>query len=185
MKVLCVGGAGKICREAITDLVATTTANEVSKVTVGDLDEEAAREVVSSLNDPRVDFKRVDVNKSDELIELMKQYDLVMSGTSLGLNPTVMACAVKAKISGLSITGFGDWELDQKFKDCGRLFVPGVGMTPGTTNLMAMFACNQMDTVDTICISHGAYRPIAYSPAITETTKFEYDPNLKLSLIHI
>ena len=178
-KVLSIGGAGKICRETIADLVVTTTANVVSKITVGDLDEEAGSEVVSSLNDPRVDFKRVDVNKTDELIKLMKQYDLVMSGTSLGLNPTVMSCAAKAKIPGISLTGFGGWDLDQEFKDCGKIFIPGFGMTPGTTNVMAMFAYNQLDTVDTICISHGAYRPIAYSPAIRETTRFEYDPDLK------
>lgn len=92
-KVLSIGGAGKICRETIADLVTTTTANEVSKITVGDLDEEAGNEVVSSLNDPRVDFKRVDVNKTGEVIELMKQYDFVMSGTSPWLNLQVMCCA--------------------------------------------------------------------------------------------
>ncbi len=182
-KVLSIGGAGKICRETIADLVVTTTANEVSKITVGDLDEEAGSEVVSSLNDPRVDFKRVDVNKTDELIKLMKQYDLVMSGTSLGLNPTVMSCAAKAKIPGISLTGFGGWDLDQEFKDCGKIFVPGFGMTPGTTNMMAMFACNQLDTVDAIRISHGAYRPVAYSAAIVDTTKHEYELDCPTRLV--
>jgi len=182
-KVLSIGGAGKICREALADLVVTTTANEVSGITVGDLDEEAGSEVVKLLNDPRIDFKRVDVNKTDELIKLMKQYDLVMSGTSLGLNPTVMSCAAMAGIPGISLTGFGGWELDQEFKDCGRIFTPGIGMTPGTTNMMAMFACNQLDTVDTICISHGAYRPIAYSAAIVDTTKHEYELDCPTRLV--
>jgi len=177
MKVLCIGGAGKICREAIADIMATTTANEVSKITVADINEEAGREVVSLLNDPRVDFKKVDANKSDETIELMKQYDLVVGGTSALMNYTVMPLVAKAKVNGISITGCGNWKLDQEFKDCGKCFVVGCGMTPGTTQLMAMFACNQLDTVDTICISHAAYRPIAYSPAIMATTKLEYDLN--------
>jgi len=180
MKVLCVGGGGRICRETIIDLVMTTTANEVSKIIVTDVNEEAGREVVRLLDDPRVDFKRVDVNKSDEMIELMKQCDLVIDGCTIQLNAQVMSCAAKAKIHGMNLNGMEEArELDQEFKDCGKIFVPGLGMTPGTTNLMAMFACNQLDTVDTICISHGAYRPIAYSPAIMETTKFEYDPDLK------
>ena len=182
-RVLSIGGAGRICRETIADLVATTTANEVSKITVGDLDEEAGSEVVSSLNDPRVDFKRVDVNKTDELSKLMKQYDMVMSGTSLGLNPIVMSSAAKAGIPGISLTGFGGWELDQEFKDCGKIFVPGFGMTPGTTNMMAMLACNQLDTVDTIRISHGAYRPVAYSAAIVDTTKHEYELDCPTRLV--
>jgi saccharopine dehydrogenase-like NADP-dependent oxidoreductase len=35
-----------------------------------------------------------------------------------------------------------------------------------------------METVDTVRVSHGAFRPIAFSPAITETTTYEYDPDL-------
>lgn len=35
-----------------------------------------------------------------------------------------------------------------------------------------------MDTVDTVRVSHGALRPIAFSPSITQTTVYEYDPKL-------
>ena len=103
-RILGIGGGGKICRETIIDLVVTTTANEFSKITVASRNEEAGGELVKFLDVPRVDFKRVDVNKTDELIKLMKQYDLVMSGTSLGLNPTVMSCAARAKIPGISLS---------------------------------------------------------------------------------
>lgn len=51
-------------------------------------------------------------------------------------------------------------------------------MTPGVTQMMAMHAANQLDTVDTIRVSHGSYRPIAFSASITETTTYEYDPHL-------
>ena len=161
MKILCIGGAGKICRETIIDLVTTTTANEFSKITVADFNEEAGSELVRFLDDPRVDFKTLDVNKPDEMIELMKQYDFVMDGTAVHLNAQVMSCTAKAKIHGINLNGVTGWEFDQEFKVCGKIFVPGVGMTPGTTNMMAIFACNQLDTVDTICISNAAYRPIA------------------------
>jgi len=87
--------------------------------------------------------------------------------------------AAKAKIHGTGLNAMGSWPLDQAYRDAGKSYVPGFGMTPGTTNMMAIFACNQMDTVDTIRVSHGAYRSIAYSPAIVETTKIEYDPNLR------
>jgi len=182
-KVLCIGGAGKICRETIIDLVTTTTAKEFSKITVADFNEKAGSELVRFLDDPRVDFKRLDVNKSDEMLQLMKQYDFVMDGTPIRLNAQVMSCAAKAKIHGINLNGVTGWEFDQEFKVCGKIFVPGVGMTPGTTNMMAMFACNQLDTVDTIRISHGAYRPIAYSPAIMETTEAEYDPNCESRVV--
>jgi saccharopine dehydrogenase-like NADP-dependent oxidoreductase len=56
--------------------------------------------------------------------------------------------------------------------------VPGFGMTPGVTQMMAMHAANQLETVDTVRVSHGAYRPIAFSRSIAETTTYEYDPAL-------
>ena len=56
--------------------------------------------------------------------------------------------------------------------------MPGMGMTPGLTNMMTMHAANQLDTIDAIRISHGAFRSIAFSPSITETTRIEYDPDL-------
>jgi hypothetical protein len=51
-----------------------------------------------------------------------------------------------------------------------------MGMTPGVTNMMTMQAVNQLDTTEIIRISHGAFRSIAFSPSIAETTRIEYDP---------
>ena len=41
-------------------------------------------------------------------------------------------------------------------------------MTPGVTQMMAMHAANQLDTVESVRVSHGSYRPIAFSASITE-----------------
>ncbi|MHA1304698.1 MAG: saccharopine dehydrogenase family protein [Candidatus Heimdallarchaeaceae archaeon] len=177
MQILCVGGAGKICRESLIDIVATTTANEFSKITITDLDEKSGNEVVRILNDSRVDFKRVDVNETDKMVKLMKQYDIVMDGTTIGLNDKVMSCAAKAKIHGINLNPYVKG-FDQEFKDCGKIFIPGVGASSGITNMMVMFACNQLDTVDTVLDSHAAYRPIAYSKAIMETVMHHYGSNV-------
>ncbi|MDI7259537.1 MAG: EamA family transporter [Thermodesulfobacteriota bacterium] len=67
---------------------------------------------------------------------------------------------------------------DQLFKGHGKTHVPGFGMTPGTTDMMVKYAADQMETVEIVRISHGAFRPIAFSASITETTTYEYDPNL-------
>lgn len=53
MKVFCLGGAGKICREAILDLVQFSS---FETITVADFNEVEGRKVVEWLNDPRVDF---------------------------------------------------------------------------------------------------------------------------------
>lgn len=51
-------------------------------------------------------------------------------------------------------------------------------MTPGTTNMMAKYVGEQLDVIKSIRVSHGAFRPIAFSNSIAETTVYEYDPAL-------
>ncbi len=78
MNVLCLGGAGRICREAILDLVQTS---DFDRITVANTNEVAGREVVPWVNDPRVDFVVIDVFNKDATVALMWNYDLVMDGT--------------------------------------------------------------------------------------------------------
>ena len=56
-----------------------------------------------------------------------------------------------------------------------RIWQRGRGPHP---DMMVRFAADQMESVDTVRVSHGAFRPIAFSPSITETTTYEYDPEL-------
>jgi lysine 6-dehydrogenase len=75
MKVLCLGGAGKICRESTLDLVQFSDFDEI---TIGDYDEKAGHEVVKWLNNPRVNFKKVDIKDKAAAVAIMKGYDIVM-----------------------------------------------------------------------------------------------------------
>jgi len=176
MKVLCLGGAGKICREAAYDLVEFS---DFQKITIGDNNPKAGREVVKWLNDPRVDFKKVDVFNKKETVRLMRQYDIVMDGTTISLNGRSTACIADAGCHGINLNGFGEeYQYDQKFKKNGKTHVPGFGMTPGMTDMMVKVAADQLETVEIVRVSHGAFRPIAFSAAITETTAYEYDPGL-------
>lgn len=176
MKVFCLGGAGRICREAVYDLVEFS---DFEKITVADFDEKAGMEVVKTANDSRVDFVKVDVFDHDKTVAQMKGYDIVMDGTTIALNGKTTACIAEAGCSGVNLNGFGEEnQYADIFKKNGKVCVPGFGMTPGTTQMMAMFAANQLDTVESARVSHGAYRPFAFSKAITATTTYEYDPDL-------
>ena len=176
MKVLCLGGAGKICREAAYDLAEFS---DFKTITIGDFNEKAGREVVEWLNDSRVDFKRVNVNNKRETVELMRAYDIVVDGTTISLNNQSTACIAEAGCHGINLNGFGEeYQYDSLFKDHGKTHVPGFGMTPGTTDMLVKYAADPMETVEIVRVSHGAFRPIAFSAAITETTTYEYDPDL-------
>ncbi|WP_019122970.1 saccharopine dehydrogenase family protein [Brevibacillus massiliensis] len=176
MKVFCLGGAGSICREAVLDLVQHS---RFERITIGDFNEEEGMKVVQWLNDPRVDFVKVDVKDHEATVSRMRGYDIVMDGTTITLNGLSTACIAEAGCHGVNLNGFGEeWAADEVFKRNGKTCLPGFGMTPGVTQMMAMHAANQLDTVDTVRVSHGSYRPIAFSKSIAETTTYEYDPEL-------
>ena len=182
MKAVCLGGAGRICRESALDLVEFSDFDEI---TIGDYDEKVGMEIVKWLNDPRVNFKRVDVKNRAEAVGIMKGYDIVVDGTTITLNGLSTACIAEAGCHGVNLNGFGDeYRYDSIFKAHGRTHVPGFGMTPGTTDMMAKYAIDRLETVDTVRISHGAFRPVAFSASITETTSYEYDPTLESRVVY-
>ncbi|WHY57361.1 saccharopine dehydrogenase family protein [Peribacillus simplex] len=176
MKVFCLGGAGRICREAVLDLVEYS---EFDEITIGDFNEALGKELVNELNDPRVNFVKVNVTNHDETVEQMRGYDIVMDGTTITLNGISTACIAEAGCHGINLNGFGaEDEFSEIFKSNNRTAVPGFGMTPGVTQMMAMHAANQLEEIESIRVSHGSFRPIAFSKSITETTTYEYDPDL-------
>ena len=161
MKVFCLGAAGRISRESALDLVQYS---DFEKITIGDYNYEEACKVARWLNDDRVDAVKIDVTKVDEAAEMMKGYDVVMDGTQITLNGISTECIAKAGCHGVNLNGFGEEnQWDQLFKDAGKACVPGFGMTPGTTQMMAMHLANQLDTVEEVYVSHGAFRPFAFS----------------------
>lgn len=182
MKVFCLGAAGRISRESVLDLVQYS---EFEKITIGDYNYEEALKVAQWLNDPRVDVVQIDVTKVEEAASIMQGYDVVMEGTQITLNGLSTECIAKAGCHGVNLNGFGEenqWA--EYFRKAGKTCVPGFGMTPGTTQMMAMHLANQLDTVEEIYVSHGAFRPFAFSKSITETTTYEYDPNLESRVVY-
>ncbi len=182
MKVFVLGGAGRIIREAALDLVKH---GYFEKITIADYNESEARKVAEWLNSPNVDYCFCDVNDKKTTINKMKEYDIVMDGTTISLNDRTTECIANAGCHGINLNGFGEeYKYDNIFKEKGKVMVPGFGMTPGTTNMMAIYAANQMDKIYSIRVSHGAYRPIAFSASIAETTTYEYNPELPGRIVY-
>lgn len=182
MKVFCLGAAGRISRESVLDLVEHS---EFEKITIGDYNYEEACKVAQWLKDDRVDVVKIDVTKVEEAAKIMEGYDVVMDGTQITLNGLSTECIAKAGCHGVNLNGFGEEnQWDALFKEAGKTCVPGFGMTPGTTQMMAMHLANQLDTVEEVYVSHGAFRPFAFSKSITETTTYEYDPNLESRVVY-
>ena len=182
MKIFCLGCAGKISRESVLDLLKS---EKVTRVTIADNNEKNGNEVVSWLKDNRVDYIKADVFQTDQTSNLINGYDLAMDGTPISINHESTKCIAKAGVHGVNLNGTGpEFAFHDDFSKAGKSYVPGFGMTPGITNVMARYAHDRLDTINTIRISHGAFRPFAFSPAITETTRIEYEPDLKDRIVY-
>ncbi|MCC3377971.1 saccharopine dehydrogenase NADP-binding domain-containing protein, partial [Cohnella sp. REN36] len=66
--------------------------------------------VVEWLNDPRVNFQKVDVRNHEATVEQMRGYDVVMDGTTITLNGLSTACIAEAGCCGVNLNGFGEEE---------------------------------------------------------------------------
>nr|WP_283242302.1 saccharopine dehydrogenase C-terminal domain-containing protein [Lentihominibacter hominis] len=175
------GAAGRISRESVMDLVQYS---DFDTITIGDYNVEEAEKVAQWLDDDRVDVVKADVNDVEATAQLMRGYDVVMDGTQITLNGRSTECIAKAGCSGVNLNGFGEEnQWNELFESAGKACVPGFGMTPGVTQMMAMHLSNQLDTVEEVYVSHGAFRPFAFSKSITETTTYEYDPELKSRVV--
>lgn len=182
MRILCLGAGGRISRESVKDLVGSS---DFARITIGDINQAEARKVAEEIGDDRCDVVHFDITDSSRAVEIMQQYDLVMSGMPIKFDELLVKTVVEARVNGLDINGMGNtFDYDDRAREAGIVYVPGVGMTPGTTNILARYAADQMERVDEIYISHGAFRAISLSPGLTSTTFIEYDPNLEGRVVY-
>ncbi|MCL2705982.1 MAG: saccharopine dehydrogenase NADP-binding domain-containing protein [Spirochaetaceae bacterium] len=184
-KLFALAGAGRICGWSLRTAVQYSTKDLFDKITIGEYNIDAAEALKKEIGDPRVDVVKIDVHDEADAIKKLKGYDVVLDGTTIKLNDKSTKVIAEAGCSGLNLNGFGaEYKYSDVFKKNNKIHVPGYGMTPGITDSMVRAGAEKFDKIDTVRISHCAFRPIAYSPAIFETTQVEYDPNLKLRVVY-
>ena len=89
MHLLCLGGAEKICREAVLDLVAFS---DFERITIADIDPQAGEALAASIGDEGVDLRLVDVRQKEATVAVIQDYDIVMDGTTIHLNDQSTVC---------------------------------------------------------------------------------------------
>ena len=174
MRILCLGGAGAVCQHAVRDLVQFS---DFAEIAVADRDLPAAQALVSELGDPRLDALSIDAGDQEALVRSVRGFDVVLNGLPWKFDMAVTRACVEAGVSGLDVSSEeSQWDYDGAAREKGILFVPGVGATPGITNVMARWAADQLDEVDSIHISFAALRCAAPPPGLLTTLLWELDP---------
>jgi lysine 6-dehydrogenase len=174
MKVLVLGGVGAVCNETTRDLV---DHSDFQEIVVADYNLKAAEDLVKELSDPRLSAVFFDANDYDSMLKLFPDFDVVINGLPWKYDLIVTKTCVEVGVSGLDVSDDEQqWDFDATAKEKNIIFIPGVGATPGITNVMARNAADQMDEIDEILINFAAFRCPAPAPGLLITFLYEFHP---------
>lgn len=179
-RILVLGGAGEMGSAAVADLVARTD----HEVTVGDVRPEAAAALLRRLGTPdRV--VRVDVEDPASLTAALADTDVVLNATYMRHNVGVTDAAIAAGVHLVDLGSYYPETLQQLERHAaavaaGSRVVPGCGVAPGLTNVLARLGADQLDRVDAIRMYSYITHPMWTSPGIVVT---RFDASTGTSLV--
>ncbi|MGC8875128.1 MAG: saccharopine dehydrogenase family protein [Chloroflexia bacterium] len=175
VRVLVLGGAGAVCSETTRDLVRTS---DFEEIVIGELAVARAQALAQELGDPRVRVLPVDARDEEALTQFLRGFDVVVNGLPFRYDLPVTRAAVAAGVSGLDLSSEDpQFALHEEALRRGITFIPGMGATPGITNVMARWGVEQLDRVSEIDIAFAAFRCLAPAPGLLETTLWEFTPD--------
>jgi saccharopine dehydrogenase-like NADP-dependent oxidoreductase len=174
MRALVLGGAGAVCRETTRDLAAYSNFDEI---VVADTNQIAVERLLASIGDRRLKPLSFDANDRPAMRRLFRGFDIVINGLPFRYDLEVNRACVEVGVNGLDLSSSDpQFALHEAALGKGILFVPGVGATPGITNMMVRRAMNHLERIQEVEIYFAAFRCLAPAPGLLQTTLWEFDP---------
>lgn len=175
MRALVLGGAGAVCRETTRDLAQYS---DFDQIVIADANVAAAQALVEGIGDPRLRVVRFDAGDDEGMRRLFPEYDVVVNGLPFKYDYVVNKACVEVGVSGLDLSSEDpQFALHEEALKKDMLFVPGIGATPGITNMMVRRASEVLDRMDEVDISFAAFRCLAPAPGLLQTTLWEFNPD--------
>ena len=180
-RILVLGGCGEMGSAAVADLVERTG----HEVTIGDVRPDAAAELLRRLGAPER-VVRVDVDDPASLAAALDGAEVVLNATYMRHNVPVTDAAIAV---GAHLVDLGSYypetlqQLDRHAaaERAGCRIVPGCGVAPGLTNILARLGADRLDTVESVRIYSYITHPLWTSPGIVVT---RFDASSGTSLVY-
>ena len=165
---------------AVADLVERTG----HEVTVGDIRPDAARSLLRRLGAPER-VVPVDVEEPASLAQALADVDVVLNATYMRHNVPVTDAAIAAGVHLVDLGSYYPETLEQLDRHeaaerAGSRVVPGCGVAPGLTNILARLGADSLDTVRAIRLYSYITHPLWTSPGIVVT---RYDASTGISVV--
>ena len=187
MKIAICGGAGRQCLSGIYDML---EGNEVEKILLIDINEDALKIRKELVNSPKVETKVVDLTDTAKLAAALADYDTVINGSSHVFNMDVMDACLESETNYTDFGGLYHWAVEQMtrnddFKKAGITGIVGSGSAPGIINVLTKYATDRLDTVEDILLldaiinrsakGYGFVPPYALNTIIEEFTMNNFE----------
>lgn len=183
MKVVALGGCGDAGRYAVRTAVAF---DFVDEVVVADIDGERAASFVVDCG-PKATSAQVDVENSESLASVLSGADAVLNtaGPFYRLGVPALRAAIEAGCHYFDIND--DWEpteemlgLDEEARKAGITALVGIGASPGVSNLLAVKAIGQLDSVEDVMTGWGFGGGTSEEPVSSASGKQARKPSAAL-----
>jgi saccharopine dehydrogenase-like NADP-dependent oxidoreductase len=150
MKIVVTGGAGAMALPAI---IYCLEQKDVTKIVITDIEKKTLDQRVSQLNDKRVTSKVLDVTDIKSSARVFKGADIVLNAASRTTCFSATKAALEAGVNYTDLSGSEHEKqlaLSPKFHAKGITAVLCLGTGPGMSNIMAAYAAEKLDRVDSI-----------------------------------
>jgi saccharopine dehydrogenase-like NADP-dependent oxidoreductase len=157
-RVVALGGCGGMGQFAVRTAIDFEFVDEIC---IADLEEQRARRFAEQCG-PKARAIGIDVTDTEALIKLFRNADVVLAtvGPYYRFGVPILRAAIQAGCHYLDIND--DWEptmemldLDDEAKQAGITAVIGMGASPGVSNLLAIKAVQDLDSVDDLITGWG------------------------------
>jgi saccharopine dehydrogenase-like NADP-dependent oxidoreductase len=180
-RILVLGGSGEMGSVAVADLLAQTD----HEIAVGDIRPDAARALLRGLDAPER-VVEVDVDDAGSLAAALQETDLVVNATYMRHNVPVTDAAIAAGVHLVDLGSYHQETVEQLERHdaamrAGCRIVPGCGVAPGLTNVLARLGADRLDRVDAIRMYSYITHPLWTSPGIVVT---RFDASTGTSLVY-
>lgn len=174
MRALVLGGAGAVCKETTRDLAEFS---DFEEIIVADYNITAAQALIDEIGDDRMQAIHFDADDYDAMLELFPNFDVVVNGLPFKYDYPVNRACVETGVNGLDLSSEDpQFALSKEAEEKEMIFIPGVGATPGITNMMVRRASELLDKMEAVDIFFAAFRCLAPAPGLLETTLWEFNP---------
>ena len=158
-------GAGLMGPAIASDCIECT---EVEQVLLIDIDEDRLDATARKLGNPeKLEVLVGDVRDRQKMISALKGCDVACIALPRWLNVEAIWDAIEAGVSAIDLSGppRRDWiSIDKAAKEAGVTIMPGCGVEPGLTDLLAAYGMDMLDRVEAVEIWCGGIPQDPKSP---------------------